>query len=332
MRQKSGPWSVVRGRLLVVLLFLTLATPAMAYITARLIALDGQIVLERWATASFPIRWQMNPTRGANVTGAREMGDLFRQSFQTWVNVGTATITFSEGAAAPAGTLPAADGINLITTNLTAANWATLAAGATDALGLTRVDAFASAGQIDATRRSDYAGQIIEADVYFNPNRSFSTEVTTPSDRFDLQTVAVHEIGHLLGLDHTNLLSATMFPSGATGENFGRVLSTDETLAISSLYPTAAFSARGGISGFVRTTGNAPVYGALVVAVNSSGQPVASAATDPDGRYTIAGLDAGSYTLFAEPMDLPFRQSNWQTSNATYPGFTAFTNFTTRYR
>ena len=78
--------------------------------------------------------------------------------------------------------------------------------------------------------------------------------------------------------------------------------------------------------------GSAPVYGAIVVAVNATGTPVASAVTNPSGQYTIAGLDAGAYTVFAEPLDRPLEVGNLNTLSLIYPGQNVNTNFTTRYR
>ena len=50
---------------------------------------------------------------------------------------------------------------------------------------------------------------------------------------FDVETVALHEIGHLLGLDHSTVPGAVMFPtySGAR-----RALSADDIAGIRSLY------------------------------------------------------------------------------------------------
>jgi hypothetical protein len=74
------------------------------------------------------------------------------------------------------------------------------------------------------------------------------------------------------------------------------------------------------------------VYGAIVVAVNANGLPVASGLTDPNGRYTISGLDAGAYTVYAESMDLPLTIGNVSTLPRIYPGMVVSTNFTTRFR
>ena len=114
-------------------------------------------------------------------------------------------------------------------------------------------------------------------------------------------------------------------------------MSADEIAGISTIYPTASFSAKGTISGTVRTTANVPIYGAIVTALNSNGQPVATAVTDPNGNYTIAGLDAGSYTIYARPLigptsldDIPTLKSIYLDSNSN--PLQAFTNFTVRFK
>jgi hypothetical protein len=122
-----------------------------------------------------------------------------------------------------------------------------------------------------------------------------------------------------------------MFPIAA-GNGLSRTLTADDMIGVSTIYPTVAFAARGFIEGTVRTTTNAGVFGAIVVAVGANGQPMATTVTDPDGKYSIAGLPAGSYTLLAEPMDGPFTESNFLTPlSILYPSKTVNINFTTRF-
>jgi hypothetical protein len=255
----------------------------------------------------------MNPARGSNVAGTGDIGVAFRNAFQTWSAISTATITFAEGPPTAASVKPGLDQINLITTNLTPSEWAVYGV---DAMSLTNV------------MSSVTTGQILEADIVFNPNAGFSTEQTNLAD---LQAVATHEIGHLLGLDHTPLASAVMFPLAA-GNSLSRTLTSDDMIGGSTLYPTAAFTTRGSIEGTVRATTNAGVFGAIVVAVGQNGQPIATTITDPDGKYSIAGLPAGSYTLFTEPMDGPFAENNLLIPlSSLYPSKTVNINFTTRF-
>ncbi len=54
--------------------------------------------------------------------------------------------------------------------------------------------------------------------------------------QFDVETVALHEIGHLLGLQHTSVGGAVMFPSVTSGGT-NRVLQQDDLDGIRSLYP-----------------------------------------------------------------------------------------------
>ena len=55
----------------------------------------------------------------------------------------------------------------------------------------------------------------------------------TPNS-FDLETVALHEIGHLLGLGHSEVEGAIMYPSIATGVTKG--LHRDDIDGIKALY------------------------------------------------------------------------------------------------
>jgi hypothetical protein len=53
---------------------------------------------------------------------------------------------------------------------------------------------------------------------------------------FDVETVALHEIGHILGLQHTTVNGAVMFPS-VTSNSTLRVLQPDDLAGIRALYP-----------------------------------------------------------------------------------------------
>src|SRR6185369_8979625 len=57
-----------------------------------------------------------------------------------------------------------------------------------------------------------FAGQIIKADIIFNPSTQYSTD---GSKGQNLQTVATHEIGHFFGLDHSAVVRAIMFPAAS---------------------------------------------------------------------------------------------------------------------
>ena len=303
------------------------ASPLWAYVTAKILAPDQTTILqEKWSSKAFPLKWQMNPKVGANISGTVSQETIFQQSFATWQALTTAPLSFTEGSQTDATVVPSYDQINLVTTNVTSDQYGS------SALGLTLVYSFNQTGVEQFGRSIDFPGQILEADIMFNPTVQFSTNTPTPSGLIDLQSVATHEIGHFLGMDHTGSLASTMFPYLTGGETYARALSTDDIAGVSTIYPTAAFSAKGTISGTVRTTGNSPVFGAIVTVLNANGQPVAQVITDPSGKYSVAGLDAGSYSVYAEPMDQPITVANVPTLTRIYPGATVFTNFTTRFR
>jgi hypothetical protein len=125
------------------------------------------------------------------------------------------------------------------------------------------------------------------------------------ADSFFL-TVA-HEFGHALGLQHT-MTSSLMSTDVTRATTKAAPLSPDDMAGLSMLYPTQAFlSSTGSISGKVSVNGNA-VNLASVVALSANGVAI-SAMTNPDGRYTISGLPAGSsgqsYYVYAHPLPPP---------------------------
>lgn len=61
-----------------------------------------------------------------------------------------------------------------------------------------------------------------------------SWAVGAVADSFDLETVALHEIGHLLGLHHSSVEGAIMWPSIMEGTTKG--LDADDIAGINALY------------------------------------------------------------------------------------------------
>jgi MYXO-CTERM domain-containing protein len=194
------------------------------------------------------------------------------------------------------------DGHNLVIFRTT--NWCKLAANGTcdpavqydpAALALTSVSASTSSGAIR------------DADIEVNAfHFQWADLVTHPELRgagmsfHDLQNAVTHEMGHLIGLDHTcyfqppapidatgapipdcadaspAVLATTMFPSANPGDIDKRTLAPDDQMAVCDIYPAAenpmsctpqGMSPPGGGDGCACAAAGAPAPAGLVVLI-----------------------------------------------------------------
>ena len=153
------------------------------------------------------------------------------------------------------------------------------------------------------TSTSNSPAILIDADIEFNPKQSFSTASPTPAGRFDVQAIASHEFGHLLGLDHSGIAHTMMFPFGDRGASEQRDLAVDDVMGVAFLYPADSFAAATGrISGKVTLNGSG-IFASHVVAVDSTtGVAVLDGLTNDDGTYTLTGVPLGTYHVLALPL------------------------------
>jgi hypothetical protein len=77
---------------------------------------------------------------------------------------------------------------------------------------------------------------ITDADIVTNTAHAWASAGEACSNEFFVEGVMVHEIGHALGLGHTNVNGATMFPSVSACNNGPSTTEADDEAGINSLY------------------------------------------------------------------------------------------------
>jgi predicted Zn-dependent protease len=84
----------------------------------------------------------------------------------------------------------------------------------------------------------DKTGIIYDADIELNGyNYRFNVIDNPPSTYTDIQNTITHEIGHLIGLDHSYDPSSVMYPTARAGEIKKRTLSQDDIDGVCEIYP-----------------------------------------------------------------------------------------------
>ncbi|PWK07879.1 matrixin family metalloprotease [Tumebacillus permanentifrigoris] len=85
-----------------------------------------------------------------------------------------------------------------------------------------------------ATLVSSSTNKIVEADIDINVSYPFANDGS--SGNYDIGGNVTHELGHLLGLEHTTDTEATMYGTSTMGETKKRTLEQDNKNGILYLY------------------------------------------------------------------------------------------------
>lgn len=93
---------------------------------------------------------------------------------------------------------------------------------------------------VTSTTFNEKNGEIVGYDIEINAvNFLFSLDAMPihGSPTMDIQNTITHEIGHVIGLDHSNVGDSTMFASGPVGETKKRTLHQDDLDGLCDIYP-----------------------------------------------------------------------------------------------
>ena len=95
-------------------------------------------------------------------------------------------------------------------------------------------------------------GLIVDADIDLNAQDFFwTTTDDSTKAATDIQNIMTHEIGHLLGLAHTDEKSAVMYERTHQGELSKRTLHADDILGLCTIYPFGGTTPTGAGQGSV---------------------------------------------------------------------------------
>jgi hypothetical protein len=270
------------------------ANPADAYLKLGF-DMNGRSIILKWGRT--PVQYFVSSTGVPGVTPNDVQGAVSR-AFATWQAVPTASIAYQFGG---------------YTSNLPGEDDGRSTLGFLNEPELDRVLASTSF-LVDGV-----TGELVESDIFFNSAFAWSVSSSGERNRWDLESIALHEIGHLSGLGHSAIgeteiaaggrrvlsVDAVMFPIAlGTGDVSMRTLRPDDVAGISDLYPDAGFNDEtGSVSGRVTKNGGG-VFGAHVVAFDiARGEMVANFTLRNDGQFSIAGLRPGPHLLRVEPID-----------------------------
>ncbi len=268
-----------------------LSAPAPAYVFLR--EHDGVVVKWNLAVPDQPnvdargrITYYLDTRGSIDIPSGPLEVTAVRKAFETWAAVKTSAVDFVEDRNRSAWRQDSSDRVNLV-------RWDDSLLGPLT-LGLT----FPYSSN----------GVMTDADIILNdsPARAWRWETTTPGTEFaaDVQAVMTHEIGHLLGLDHSPLGGSTLFFELPLGAIRFRTLQPDDVAGVTALYPAAGTgTTRGAMQGRATLKGRKDHRGVHIVVIDLfTRQPAAGALTLADGSWRVEGLPPGSYRVLALPL------------------------------
>jgi hypothetical protein len=149
-------------------------------------------------------------------------------------------------------------------------------------------------------------GQITEGDIVLNPYQLFSDNDTAGT--FDLESVLTHELGHLLGLGHSDITGATMHGHHAMNGVYSLPVSAFRTLALDDIAGARALygfaedeNCCGTINGKLLFGANKAVRELQVwLEEADTGRIVTGTLSDQLGAWKVEGVPAGDYFVYAQ--------------------------------
>lgn len=260
------------------------------------------------AEKTIPVRWDKkvivisisdsllnNPV---NIKSDENILEVINNTLTKWQNAGDIQFRFTisdKQSVSPEGKF--GDGISLITIAQTPENILLFGEKANNTSAITKVF-------------YDENGNISEADIVLNPIHLFSTDGTFGT--FDLEATLTHELGHLIGLDHSRIIGSVMhIHQGKNGvydlPRFNaQNISEDDTAGLISLYgkkPDDVICC-GQMKGQIKAKTKQSIEEFHIWAEEAeTGKVIAGVSTNSDGEFSIQGLNPETYNLFAQPIN-----------------------------
>ena len=297
----------MRLRLTVALLLvLAVSRTGSAYKIIDFVNPDGERVFLKWGPEDIPVAWHYNFTSPKDFSLDAAISATER-AYDTWEAVETSSITFRFAGRTNAEPFVFFDFINT--------------------MGFITDPSLDGTGILAATNFIvfTFTGVIAESDIFFNDDAPWSVSSTGQAGHFDYQSTALHEIGHLVGLDHSAVgvmetragrrfvleESALMYPFAfPRGTTIGRTLTLDDVTGASVNYPAGDFSRKGRMSGTVTKNGEG-LGSAQVTVYNPFTDELIGVFTTEDGGYLVEGLSSGPMVVRVNPITDPVSPSDF---------------------